>query len=64
MTPTFAPKKMATGPDGGAIAGIVIGVLAAVVILGGGGYYYYIQKQKDQAGMLLKEEPEGYDTEL
>jgi hypothetical protein len=46
----------------GAVAGTVIGVLAAVGILGGGIYYY--SNKKSSSGSLLRSDEDVFDNEL
>ncbi|CAL9013711.1 unnamed protein product [Prunus brigantina] len=48
---SYRPLKSRAGLAGGAIAGIIVAVIAGVLILGGGAYYY--RKKKVHARLLL-----------
>jgi hypothetical protein len=63
VKPTTAPKPGDKGLATGAIAGIVIGIVALFALFGTGTFFYYRRRQKAKAKTLGQEEkPPGVDT--
>jgi hypothetical protein len=63
VTPTNAPSPGSNGLAAGAIAGIVIGIVAVFALLGVGAFFYYRRRRNAKAKALEQEEkPPGIDT--
>jgi hypothetical protein len=63
VPPTPAPKSRSGGLGGGAIAGIVIGIVAAFLLLGGGAFLYLKKRRNTKAHAIDQEgKPSGIDT--
>jgi hypothetical protein len=63
VPPTHAPGSEKGGLAAGAIAGIVIGIIAAFLLIGGGAFFYYRRRRTAKAQALSQEEkPPGVDT--
>jgi hypothetical protein len=63
VPPTHAPDSGKGGLAAGAIAGIVIGIIAAFLLIGGGAFLYYRRRRTAKAQALAQEEkPPGVDT--
>jgi hypothetical protein len=61
--PTQAPKPEHDGLSGGAIAGIVIGIVAVFILLGGGAWLYYKRRRAANATTGDHEgKPSGIET--
>jgi hypothetical protein len=61
--PTPTPDSGKGGLAAGAIAGIVIGIIAAFLLIGGGAFFYFKRRRTAKANKLAQEEkPPGVDT--
>jgi hypothetical protein len=63
VLPAQAPNPGKGGLAAGAIAGIVIGIIAAFLLLGGGAFFYFKRRRTAKANKLAQEDkPPGIDT--
>jgi hypothetical protein len=63
VKPATPPDNGKNGVTAGAIAGIVVGIIALFAIFGAGGFFYYKRRQKAKAKTIGQEgKPPGVDT--